>query len=95
MRNGDELKGTSVPDFRRTGRSLQFGRVKWSSPRHFTHSFYSLHLGVRRTSWDQERWQTIRYAAKVKIGRERPHPFDAWGVTGLRGVAPAPITPAA
>lgn len=45
MRNGNELKSTSVPDFRSTRRSLQLGRVKWTSPRHFTHCFDSLHLG--------------------------------------------------
>jgi hypothetical protein len=74
-RNGNELKCTSVPDFRCTKCSLQVGRVKWTSPRHWTHSFDSLHLGVKQTSWNRERWRTIRYTAKVKLGRERPHPL--------------------
>ncbi len=72
MRNGSELKPASVPDFRCIACSLQFGRVKRTSPRHFTHSVYSLHLDVRRTSWDRETWPTIRYAAKMKWGGSDP-----------------------
>ena len=45
MWNGNELKSTSVPDFRRNGSSLQLRGVKWTSPQHFTHGFDSLHLG--------------------------------------------------
>src|SRR6267143_3049283 len=40
-----QQKCTSVPDFRRTNGSLQPGGVQWTSPRRFTHSFDSLHLG--------------------------------------------------
>ncbi|OLB26970.1 MAG: hypothetical protein AUH13_25435 [Acidobacteria bacterium 13_2_20CM_58_27] len=40
-----QQKCTSVPDFRRTNGSLQLGGVQWTSPRRFTHSFDSLHLG--------------------------------------------------
>ena len=68
MLSGGELKSTSVPDFRRTRRSLQFGGVKWTSPRHFTDSLYSLHLVVRRTSWDREKWRMIQYATEIKWG---------------------------
>ena len=38
-------KCTSVPDFRPSTCFLQLGRVQWTSPRRFTHSFDSLHLG--------------------------------------------------
>src|SRR6266576_2306617 len=41
----DQQKCASVPHFRRTSCSLQLRRVKWTSPRCFTHGFDSLHLG--------------------------------------------------
>jgi hypothetical protein len=38
------LKRSSVPDFRRRSFALQVGGVQWTSPRHWTHSLYSLQL---------------------------------------------------
>lgn len=40
-----QQKRTSVPDFRCNNGSLQLGGVQRTSPRRFTHSFDSLHLG--------------------------------------------------
>jgi hypothetical protein len=40
-----QQKCTSVLDFRRNSCSLQLRGVKWTSRRHFTHRFDSLHLG--------------------------------------------------
>ena len=39
------LKCSSVPDFRRGSIPLQLRGMKWTSPRHFTHSLDSLYLG--------------------------------------------------
>ena len=40
----EQQKCTSVLDFRRNSCSLQLRGVKWTSPRHFTHRFDSLHF---------------------------------------------------
>lgn len=76
IRNGNVLKCTSVPDFRRTRCSLQLGRVKWTSPRYFTHSFDSLHLGsdanlLGPREMNRKR-RIVRYAAKIKRGGSDP-----------------------
>jgi hypothetical protein len=70
--NGSELKSTSVPDFRRTGRSLQFRRVKW----YFT---AALHPSPLFTSpWREANFSKAREMANDpvrggnKTRRERP-----------------------
>ncbi len=55
VRNGNELKSTSVPHFRRNICPLQLRAVKWTSPRHFTHSLIRFTLAVRRTCMKQEK----------------------------------------
>jgi hypothetical protein len=87
-----DLKCSSVPDFRRRSFALQVGGVKWTSPRHCTHTVYLLHLGG-----EENLRKTGQIHVKNKPGSTRPNsdgagatpPFDAQGVTGLRGVSPA------
>ncbi len=85
------LKCSSVPDFRCRSSPLQFG-VKCTSPRHFTHSLYSLHLGGEENLRKTGQIHREKEPGSTRQNSDRAGatpPFDASGVTGFRGVSPA------
>lgn len=86
------LKCSSVPDFRRRSIPLQLGGVKWTSPRHCTHRLHSFHLGGEESLRKTGEMHREKKPGSTRQNSDRAGatpPFDAWGVTGLRGVAPA------